>query len=312
MTSSSSALEPQAGADGSFSLYSSGFGEGFHSPRGARTEARTTFVEPAELAAHPAPLLTVVDVCFGLGYNSAALLEALPPAGLSLDWWGLELDRRPLELALAQPAFRRQWSAPVLRVLEQLRSGSGWEGPQGHGRMLWGEARRHLAEVEQARSGRCHLLFMDAFSPRHCPELWTAEFLQRLARLLAPQGRLITYCSAAAVRNALAQAGLHLAAIRAPAQPEGAGGRAWSQGTVASPSPLPSSRRLRPLSAMEREHLQTRAAEPYRDPSQAASAAEILASRERAQARSGAPSTGSWRRRWGLEHRRVDGPGHAT
>jgi tRNA U34 5-methylaminomethyl-2-thiouridine-forming methyltransferase MnmC len=58
---------------------------------------------------------------------------------------------------------------------------------------------------------------------------------------------------------------------------------------------------LRPLTAMELEHLHTRAAEPYRDPNGQAPAAAILAARQRAQAASTASSTSAWRRRWGLE-----------
>jgi tRNA U34 5-methylaminomethyl-2-thiouridine-forming methyltransferase MnmC len=57
---------------------------------------------------------------------------------------------------------------------------------------------------------------------------------------------------------------------------------------------------------MEIEHLSTRAAEPYRDPGGQAGAAEILAARQRAQAASGAGSTSTWRRRWGLEGRSRD------
>jgi tRNA U34 5-methylaminomethyl-2-thiouridine-forming methyltransferase MnmC len=52
---------------------------------------------------------------------------------------------------------------------------------------------------------------------------------------------------------------------------------------------------------MELEHLHTRAAEPYRDPSGQATAAAILAARQQVQATSDASSTSAWRRRWGLE-----------
>ncbi|MFM7754180.1 MAG: MnmC family methyltransferase, partial [Cyanobium sp.] len=138
-----------------------------------------------------------------------------------------------------------------------------------------------------------------------CPELWSEEFLGQLARLLEPRGRLLTYCCAAAVRRSLMQAGLDLASIQAPPEQSANNGELWSFGTVASPSPLldagtPGCGPLRPLSAMEREHLGTRAAEPYRDPRGQASAAEILAARQRAQAASSASSTSAWRRRWGL------------
>ncbi|MGB0561783.1 MAG: hypothetical protein ACPGVO_08250, partial [Spirulinaceae cyanobacterium] len=55
-----------------------------------------------------------------------------------------------------------------------------------------------------------------------------------------------------------------------------------------------------PLSQQEQEHLQTRAAIPYRDPELRATAAEILANRSQEQAECHLESTGEWKRRWRL------------
>ncbi|SBO42434.1 MnmC family methyltransferase [Cyanobium sp. NIES-981] len=308
MTSSASPLRARVGADGSFSLFSEAFGEGFHSAEGALREARQKYVEPAELQRHgPGHQLRVLDVGVGLGYNSAALIEAAAGRGLSLCWWGLELDRRPLELALEHPGFRRQWQPATLALLQQTLASGSWCSNGSLGRMLWGDARHRLAAIEARAPGGCDLILLDAFSPRRCPQLWSQEFLARLARLLAPAGRLLTYCSAAAVRGSLLCQGLELAAIRTP----GDGAAAWSAGTAASPGPLLPSRVLRALTAMEREHLATRAAEPYRDPTGTATAQEVLQRRQQAQAGSAAPSTSAWRRRWGLPGRaevRAGGP----
>ena len=274
-------------------------------------EAWETFVAPADLGRFaPGSTLTVVEVCVGTASNTAALLEACADQGLQLQWWGLELDPEPLRLALAAGAFRRQWRPATLEALEQLQRDGAWNGPGSQGRMLWGDARRSVGELPSVLQGRVRLVLHDAFSPRHCPQLWTVEVLGDLARLLAADGRLITYCSAAAVRQGLRLAGLQLAAIPAMAAlHQGSGGtprrRAWSGGTVASPSPLPAGPALRALEPMELEHLATSAAEPYRDPGRDAETAEILANRSRAQAerlagRAGVSSS-SWRRRWGLE-----------
>ncbi|QNI70660.1 MnmC family methyltransferase [Cyanobium sp. NS01] len=303
MTCNASALRPAAGADGSFSLHSGAFGEGFHSPAGARWEADHTYLGPAELQRYAAGAeLRVLDVGVGLGYNSAVLLEAAAERGLTLRWWGLEQDLRPLQLALADPGFCAQWRPSTLQQLGQvLRGEAGWSG-----RILWGDARQQLAGLEPWLRGRCDLVLLDPFSPRHCPQLWSQDFLGRLARLLAPGGRLLTYCSAAAVRGSLRDAGLELAALQAPAGTPGLRPR-WSGGTAASPRPLAPSTLLRPLSAMEEEHLLTRAGEPYRDPSARAGATEIQASRLQMQAQAGRSSTGAWRRRWVLDHPRRNG-----
>ena len=295
-------------ADGSFSLFSQHFGEAFHAAAGALGEARATFVGPAELQRFaPGTTLVVVDVCVVTGSNSAALLEAAADRGLQLGWRGLELDPHPLQLALADAGFCGQWRPEAFELLRQLAADGSWRSPLGSGVMLWGDARVRLPALLDELSGQVDLVLMDAFSPRHCPELWTLEFLGGLARLLGPQGRLLTYCSAAAVRAALQQLGLQLAAIRGSQQ-------RWSGGTVASPAPLlgeglpfvddGSWYPLRPLSPMEREHLATNAAVPYRDPTGQAAAAQILAERERRQrdllSAGQLEPTSAWRRRWGL------------
>ncbi|MEB3263075.1 MAG: MnmC family methyltransferase [Synechococcus sp.] len=303
MAEEADALQPRRSGDGSFSLWSERFGEGFHCAEGALGEARAKFVGPAELDRFPPGTeLVVLECCVGTATNTAALIEAARVRGLRLRWWGLELDPRPLALALADGGFRSQWQPPTLALLEALQRGSFAAGGL-RGTLLWGDARRTLAELLPSLAGRCQLVLMDAFSPGHCPELWSQELLQRQAALLAPQGRWLSYCSAAAVRRSLERAGLHLATIQprpAAAGAEAAGSLPWSGGTAASPSPLDPSPWLRPLTPMEREHLATNAAHPYRDPGGEAPAEEILRRRRLEQAAAAAESTGAWRRRWQL------------
>jgi tRNA U34 5-methylaminomethyl-2-thiouridine-forming methyltransferase MnmC len=114
--------------------------------------------------------------------------------------------------------------------------------------MLWGDARQTLLELLQERRGAVDLIWHDAFSPRRCPQLWTVELLGTAAALLAPEGRWISYSSAAAVRETLRLHGLHLVALdiqetvlsSAAGIAGGAPARrkVWSGGTVASPSEL--------------------------------------------------------------------------
>ena len=270
-------LLSRLGRDGSFSLYSRGVGEGFHSAAGALREAHEKFLVPAALERFaPGRQLVVAEVAVGTGTNTASLLAASAAAGLELDWWGLELDRRPLAMALANPGFRDQWPAPVIERLEELTGGP---------RLQYGDGRRRLPELLDTQAGRCDLVLLDAFSPPRCPQLWSLEFLGRLVRLLGPDGRLLTYSSAAAVRRCLLDLDLDVQAIR-PAQ--GGSGR-WSAGTVAGVAPLAPHQALRPLEPFEREHLASRAGLPYRDPSGNATAAEILERRRREQEHSSAP-----------------------
>jgi hypothetical protein len=141
-------LTIRQGADGSFSLWSPRFGEGFHSRRGALREARETFLAPSQLERFsPGQRLTVVEVCVGTGTNLALLLEGCVELGLELEWWGLELDPAPMQLALADPAFRSQWHPQTLQTLETLSERGCWQQGAGSGRMLWGDARQTLPQL---------------------------------------------------------------------------------------------------------------------------------------------------------------------
>ena len=278
-------LKPRLSDDGSFSLWSEDFGQAFHSARGAIQEARETFVNPAGLERlAPGSTVTVLELCVGTGTNTAVLLEACQQFDLRLQWWGLEVDRQPLQLAFANQAFRQQWSAATLQALKEQTA-----------TIHWGDARHTLQTLSGQLAGRCDLVIHDAFSPSVCPQLWSLEFLGLVSHCLAPQGRLTTYCSAAAVRQSLREHHLHLAGLKPPA---GSASHQWSGGTVASPSPLPVMAPLVQLSVMEQEHLQTQAAVPYLDPTGQAGAAEIQQQRRQQQQSSGRLSTSAWRRRW--------------
>lgn len=300
MTWQGSRLEPRRTADGSFSLFSEEFQEGFHSGLGALREAQEKYIAPSDLSRFaPGRELKVLDVCVGLGTNAGGLFEATVAAGLPLHWIGLELDPNPLALALGASLFRSAWNPPVLHRLEALRDRGHWADANGSGVLFWGDARHTVGLLSEELLGGIDLVLLDPFSPQQCPQLWTLEFLGALARLLAPEGRLLTYCTAAAVRSGLEQVGLQLASVVPPSdQAKGGPEAPWSWGTAASPKPLPTGGSLRALGGREREHLATRAAEPYRDPTGTADAATILRQRLEAQGRSSTPSSSAWRRRW--------------
>jgi tRNA U34 5-methylaminomethyl-2-thiouridine-forming methyltransferase MnmC len=307
----SGAFREHRGGDGSFSLWSGAFREGFHSGRGALREARETFLAPSQLELFPpGARLKVVEVAVGTGTNLALLLEACAARGLHLEWWGLELDPRPLQLALAAGPFRQAWQPATLHILEQLLAQGRWWSEASTCHLLWGDARSSLPELLEEEQGQIDRVWHDAFSPQRCPQLWTLEFLEATAGLLAPEGRWISFSSAAAVREALGLLGLHLAALPLPAGQPSAANR-WSGGTLASGSPLPPSPLWRQLSPMERDHLVCSAGEPYRDPSGRDEAPTILERRRQAQA--GALSSGrrasssAWRKRWRLRTLGRDG-----
>lgn len=277
---------PERTADGSYTFFSAEFGERFHSRDGAFQEALKTYVEPTHLPTKALQShLVLLDVCYGLGYNTAAALETiwrLNPT-CHIQWIGLELNPDVPQAAIAQ-GFLADWSAPVQAVLQQLAFHQRVQTARLDATLLIGDGRQQIQQIPA--SFQADAIFLDPFSPPRCPMLWSVEFLQQVARCLKPDGRLATYSCAAAVRSALQQAGLYLGTLPVP-------GRRWP-GTVAGFC----ADQLPPLCQREIEHLQTKAAVPYRDRTLSASRETILQQRQQAQAQSSLRPTSQWRKRW--------------
>ena len=53
-------------------------------------------------------------------------------------------------------------------------------------------------------------IFLDAFTPKKLPTLWSFEFLKVLYNLLNDNGVLVTYSSSASVRSALVDIGFYI------------------------------------------------------------------------------------------------------
>jgi tRNA U34 5-methylaminomethyl-2-thiouridine-forming methyltransferase MnmC len=285
---------PQPTEDGSFTFFSDTFGEAFHSRQGARAEAIHKFAQATALAQRAQqPQLCLLDVCYGLGYNTAAALETIWNVNPSceVELYGLELDATVPQAAIA-PSLIQHWSPIVQTVLQKMALAHTCTTPCLEATLLIGDARQTIQTLCQSGL-QADAIFFDPFSPRRCPQLWTVEFFALVARCLTPQGLLATYSRSAAVRAAMQAAGLVIGTI-----PLGATHlpHEWSQGTVGSFE----AQTLHPLSQMEQEHLHTRAAVPYRDPTLSDPAPVILERHEQEQARSTLESTSSWRRRWGI------------
>ncbi|HIK11740.1 MAG TPA: hypothetical protein IGS52_16010 [Oscillatoriaceae cyanobacterium M33_DOE_052] len=272
--------------DGSFTFFSPEFGETFHSHHGARQEAELKFVEPTQLrvTAHK-PVVRLLDVCYGLGYNTAAAIAAIWEVNpdCKVDWVGLELDPDVAKQAIAHHLLA-QWPPPLPELLGELVENQVLQTKNITARLLVGDARQTIEQVV-ASGFKADAIFLDPFSPPKCPQLWTVEFLGLVAQCLGSTGRLATYSCSAAVRVALMAAGLRVGST----PPVGR----RSPGTVASfmDNGLP------PLSQQELEHLQTRAAIPYRDPNLCDEAAAIVHRRQIEQQASALEPTGIWKKR---------------
>ena len=198
--------------DGSLSLYSLSYEEGFHDKDGALRESKNKYLLPAQLEQFSnAEKIVVLDVCMGLGYNTGCILEELLQSNIKIEWHGLEIDEKPLNIGLKEKIFQEIWSPKVLHFFNSLNKSGKWTEGFNEGTIHWGDARHKIFEIQD--SLRFDLILLDPFSPQKCPELWSEEFIYLLTERLSKKGRLITYSTAASIRASFKRAGLNIYSI---------------------------------------------------------------------------------------------------
>ena len=280
--------------DGSISLKSEKFNENFHSISGAFHETKNKFINPSRLKRFKNKSINVLDICFGIGYNSALLFENLIIELTSLNWYGLEIDKRPLEYALKEEKFKSLWNPKVIEILNSLNLKGAFTNKNFNCNLLIGDARKEIDNLpKEVNFG---LIFLDGFSPQKCPEIWSFEFLSKLKNRIKEDGCLITYSSSAAVRKSLRTLGFNIFKI----SPTCSENNLWSNGTLAAFDNQNKNPYIKKLSEMEKEHLRTKASIPYRDPTGELLSKEILENRKKEQVSSNLLNTNLWRKKWGM------------
>ena len=284
--------------DGSISLRSLSFQENFHSQEGALKETEIKFINPSNLKRFKEKSLNVLDICFGLGYNSAFLFNKLIKQNSFTNWYALEIDNRPLEYSLENKSFQKLWHPKVLKIFKSLYQKCQYKDNFFECEIFWGDAREKIKNIPE--NIKFDLIYLDGFSPQKCPQVWSLEFLNKVTQKLYPHGYLITYSSSAAVRKTLRNLGLNIFSIK----PDIISQNSWSNGTVAikviEEKKVQSNLHFKKLSLMEEEHLLTKASIPYRDPTLNLKAKDIIEKRIQEQLFSNLKTSKEWRDEWGM------------
>lgn len=193
--------------DGSRTAYNSRFGEAYGSKHGAQSQAHHVFLEGTETHLHPAP--RVLEIGFGVGVNFRATLADAARRGAALEYVAYEFDPAPAEVLRevargGEGAEHPAWAA-LLKGWDDQRDRLTVEAENVHLTIHFADAL--TSPLPQAWATA---LYLDGFSPSRNPEVWTPEFVARLAGTLTAGGILATYSAAGHVRRAMGAAGLRV------------------------------------------------------------------------------------------------------
>lgn len=213
--------------DGTFSVESSEYGQAMHSSSGAYEEALHKHVIPSGILEKlkRGDTAAALDIGFGIGYNSLALINAAAVLNLNkkISILGLEKDKGYLPL-MKQINFgdtRDEIYHSIINSFEDRESAADFFDLK----ILFGDARQR---VDLLNGLKFDAVFHDPYSPAKNPELWTSDFFKKICALMKPDAVLTTYSSALQIRGALDEAKFFIG--------KGPSVGPKREGTIASPS----------------------------------------------------------------------------
>ena len=180
--------------------------ETYHSVSGALEESFKKYVEPCrikELARTGS--ISILDICFGFGYNSitaiSVALQENPNCTITIT--ALEKDANILE-ELQNITLPSELEQYYTQLKEQLKNKKrNITVGTVTIKLLVGDATKTIKIIAQ----KCDVVFLDPFSPKKNPELWTADFFIEVKKRMHMHARLATYSCARVVRDNLRSAG---------------------------------------------------------------------------------------------------------
>jgi tRNA U34 5-methylaminomethyl-2-thiouridine-forming methyltransferase MnmC len=214
-------------ADGTLTMYSEEFDECYHSTRdGALKESLYKHIIPAFTLAPERETLRILDICFGLGYNTWATIYHAMENGIDrrIEIFSPELDEG-LVKSLKDFPYPEEFSA-LSDIIREVSLNGIYDRGDIRIEILFSDAR----EIFDTLDKQIDIVYQDPFSPRKNPALWTKEYFSSIRSVGADDMVLTTYSSATPVRMGLYENGFHIYTT-----PRAEGIR---PGTIASPSHL--------------------------------------------------------------------------
>ena len=194
------------------------YADTYYSAAGGLDEARTVFLEANRIAERlrSSQTLVIGELGFGTGLNFLATWQLWREQRSQTRLTFISTEAHPLgldDLTRAHEAF-----PSLAEFAGQLRarwpSGEGYhllefEGTKVRLLLLIGNALDVLKECD----AQVHAWYLDGFSPKTNPAMWSEPLFKELARLSQPETTLGTWCAAGHVRRALSAAGFEVTRV---------------------------------------------------------------------------------------------------
>lgn len=193
--------------DGSYTAYSKEYDEHYHSTKdGALKESLKKHIIPAFEMQKGKEEIHILDICFGLGFNTLTTLlhHRQTNSSSKLYIYSPELDKE-LVASLKSFIYPKEF-LPFAEIILELSTNGKYEDDNLYIELFLGDAREYIKEFED----KFDIVYQDAFSPSANPILWTQEYFADIAKSMKSSGVLTTYSIALKTRLALHRNGFNI------------------------------------------------------------------------------------------------------
>lgn len=188
-------------ADGSNTLYNETIGEHYHSKHGALQESKHVFIDAGlKFASSEQSEISILEVGFGTGLNFILSFEYCSENHINLDYTSIEAFPLTTEVieqtGYAAYVTEEIWSDFIsnydnaLKTQQTLSPLCKLEIPY-----------TTLAEFETDK--KFDVIYYDAFSVQHQPEMWSDEIISHACSFLKPGGTFVTYAITGKLKRAV-------------------------------------------------------------------------------------------------------------
>ncbi|RXJ85633.1 tRNA (5-methylaminomethyl-2-thiouridine)(34)-methyltransferase MnmD [Arcobacter sp. CECT 8985] len=197
-------MNPIATVDGSNTLFSTQYNQHYHNiDDGAIHESLSKHIIPAFKFHQDKDELNILDICFGLGYNTLSTLYYIKKNNLNkrINIFSPELNKK-LVNELKDFVYPKEFD-DLKDIIYQLSTNKYYKNEQFEITIYIGDARDYLEKLNL----KFDVIYQDAFSSDVNYELWTKEYFDLLYKLSNENTIITTYSIATPVRLSIYEAG---------------------------------------------------------------------------------------------------------
>jgi len=144
--------------------------------------------------------LNILDICFGLGYNTLATLYYIEQNNLDIkvNIYSPEFDKELIK-SLANFNYPDEFKK-FKPIIHELSTKNEYHRKNINIKIFTGDAREYLKILNNKEHIKFNIIYQDAFSSDVNHNLWTVEYFKDIRALCIPETILTTYSIATPIR----------------------------------------------------------------------------------------------------------------